>query len=55
MCVFTAEEEEYIAQEKEEDPAAFAKRVKEWDQVESLDHEDEDVNVENEFDHELDQ
>ena len=51
MCTYTAFEDEYmVPQEKEEDPKEFAKRVHEWDQVESLDHEDEDVNVENEFD-----
>ena len=36
---------EGIPQEQEEDPAAFAKRVREWDEVESLDHEDDDVHV----------
>lgn len=32
--------------EEEEDPASFAKRVEEWDQLDSLDHEDENVNEE---------
>ena len=36
--------------EEEEDPVAFAKRVEEWDKLDSLDHEDENVNEEDTVD-----